>query len=414
MPHATEGQLHALLDGAKSAFEPGEFERISAHLETCADCQAKLETERSIRGDSMVLLDRALGGAIEAPPFAAILERAEAEDAGASTPRNVGPSSSGAGRRGPERLAWAATVVIALGAGWFGHALLRGGVEPMASAPAGELALEESFAAADEAVASTAEPVNVVDAAGPQEAAPQAPSSDVESEANARFRAQAETPAEQQLAEAMPPAPTSADPTAESADRLEIVAAPPRRLEADVAERENRPSTESPGERTAEVQLRQVQQDVPAAAVGRATAGSGDAAEGMAAFADDAGAWRSIRGEPERMLRIEGLDVLDYGIVQIEGVAHLGVRQRLPGGEVVRLVVLDETLGAEAQAADLADTPADADARRDADAAKAREPAGDAPVLNEVRAEVDGRRIQLSGPVAPDSLRSLVSRIRMP
>jgi len=114
MPHATEGELHAYLDGALAAIDPAGARELTAHLGRCADCAARLEEERAIRGRANELLDLALP-APTPPPFETLAGGA-------------GAGGTGGGRRrpAPERMAWAAGVVLALAAGWMGHAMLRG------------------------------------------------------------------------------------------------------------------------------------------------------------------------------------------------------------------------------------------------------------------------------------------------
>ncbi|HSM36401.1 MAG TPA: hypothetical protein VK837_08410 [Longimicrobiales bacterium] len=175
MPHADEGRLHAYLDGALHAEDPRAARALESHLETCADCQALLEFERAVRDEASALLADALPAAAGAPPpWEEILHRAgrgesvaaagsgaaasvaasaaasgaAAGDA-AATPHgggHAGVPQSGQDRRphrgfawlpaGP-RLAWAASVVVALGVGWWSHAAL--GADPFRpSAPTGE------------------------------------------------------------------------------------------------------------------------------------------------------------------------------------------------------------------------------------------------------------------------------------
>jgi len=150
MSHATEGELHAYLDGALPAIDPAAAGRLAAHLDRCIDCQARLEEERSLRARAGELLGIALP-AVDAPPFETL------------------PGATGErGPRGarPRRLRWAASVVVALGAGWMGHALLGGdpGVAPPETAmsevaapgPRGEAPRDE--APRDEAPRDAASP----------------------------------------------------------------------------------------------------------------------------------------------------------------------------------------------------------------------------------------------------------------
>jgi hypothetical protein len=114
MPHVDEGLLHAYLDGALDALrEAGALphgttrESIDAHLALCADCRALLETERTIRTRAGAVLD-AVAPVVDVPPFSELFATRA--------------------RRAPRRrfpLAWAASVLLALGAGWIANEVFR-------------------------------------------------------------------------------------------------------------------------------------------------------------------------------------------------------------------------------------------------------------------------------------------------
>jgi hypothetical protein len=119
MPHVTDGVLHAYLDGALTALEHARelpagasAADVVAHLDACADCRARLDEERALRtAAGLVLADAA--NAFEVPPFEEV-----ARPAGQPRRRHrwVVPS------------AWAASVLLALGAGWWaGSSLLSPG-----------------------------------------------------------------------------------------------------------------------------------------------------------------------------------------------------------------------------------------------------------------------------------------------
>jgi hypothetical protein len=120
MQHVDEGTLHAYLDGAlaalaaEGALPPGVTRSgIEAHFRACADCSALLEAERRVRdGARNVLLDASV--TVDAPPFEMVARRGAAAAGSAALPvRRTLP------------LAWAASVLIAVGAGWWGSAALR-------------------------------------------------------------------------------------------------------------------------------------------------------------------------------------------------------------------------------------------------------------------------------------------------
>jgi len=98
--HVDDGQLHAYLDGE---LPQAEQWRLEAHLGECPACRGRLEEQRALIARASELLALATPPARDAPPF---------RPAMAQPPPPV---------RWPARqpLAWAATVVLALAAGWY-------------------------------------------------------------------------------------------------------------------------------------------------------------------------------------------------------------------------------------------------------------------------------------------------------
>lgn len=111
MPHVDEGQLHAWLDGAYPAGDR-ELLLIRTHMQECADCRNLLEQERTIRERAGEILNFANPVADDPPSFEQLSTRQRA----------VHPRRSRNG--GYARLAWAATVVLALGAGWLARGIM--------------------------------------------------------------------------------------------------------------------------------------------------------------------------------------------------------------------------------------------------------------------------------------------------
>lgn len=110
MSHVDEGALHAYLDGALDEYPLADAERIRAHLDACGACAARLEVERRVRSDAHAMLGLA-APVVDVPTF---------EELRAYVQRTAQQ------RRDTtriQRLGWAASVVLALGAGW----VLRGG-----------------------------------------------------------------------------------------------------------------------------------------------------------------------------------------------------------------------------------------------------------------------------------------------
>jgi anti-sigma factor ChrR (cupin superfamily) len=160
MSHVDDGALHAFLDGALEALPPEEAARIRDHLAACPSCAARLEEERSIRAEASTILADAMPALDGLPTFEELRAQAAAR----------GPSQADRSSGRLQKMAWAASIVLALGAGW----MLR-----QATAPSGALqrALEGSRAPGAVAVpilelerardASTGEELAEAEAAAP-------------------------------------------------------------------------------------------------------------------------------------------------------------------------------------------------------------------------------------------------------
>jgi hypothetical protein len=112
MPHVEEGQLHALLDGAY-AHDSQEARDLRTHLDECAHCRAQLAEATALRDRAASVLHAARPRSEEMPPFELLLQRAAEQK---TQPRRIAT---------PYRLAWAASIVLALGVGWFGSDMAR-------------------------------------------------------------------------------------------------------------------------------------------------------------------------------------------------------------------------------------------------------------------------------------------------
>ena len=109
MWHVDEGALHAYLDGALDSLPASEAARIREHIASCPACGARLEEERALRAEAEAILSGAAPDAGPLPPFEELRAMARAR------------RRTGSGSR-LQRLSWAATIVLAMGAGW----MLRG------------------------------------------------------------------------------------------------------------------------------------------------------------------------------------------------------------------------------------------------------------------------------------------------
>lgn len=129
MPHISDGDLHAWLDGAISE-ESAEHEAFRVHLESCPECASRLDDARQLRAGADDILASALPRG-SAPTFEEIRLRAGDSDEDVSV-ASTGPGRLRRGWVSAQRLGWAATVVLALGAGWIGRAVLveKGWTDP--------------------------------------------------------------------------------------------------------------------------------------------------------------------------------------------------------------------------------------------------------------------------------------------
>ncbi len=125
MSHIDDGLLHAYLDGALHAEDPAEAERVERHLAVCDDCRARLETAQRLRMEADLLLEAATPAELDMPPFEVIAARAASTDT--SPNGDAGANTRIANRRRrlnvTRTLAWAASIVLALGMGWWAREL---------------------------------------------------------------------------------------------------------------------------------------------------------------------------------------------------------------------------------------------------------------------------------------------------
>ena len=122
MRHIHDGELHAFLDGALDLLPEGRGEEIREHLAECSACRERLQDEGAIRDEAGALLGEPDLSSVSLPSFEELRQLAEAP----VPPAGDGAESEAATRtphRGPLKglpLAWAATIILALGVGWMG------------------------------------------------------------------------------------------------------------------------------------------------------------------------------------------------------------------------------------------------------------------------------------------------------
>lgn len=380
MSHVADGELHAWLDGALEHEAPEEAARVATHLEACSDCRARLERARALRERADELLGAAAPLEAGLPPFEEVAARARARGGGEAPAAQGGSRSEGAASpwsrwNGPLRtLAWAASLLLGVGIGWAGRAAWQSGpeqggvvatAEPAPAEPA-EAFEAPSRAAGDRAAGTPADASGEArgesDTVAGEKLARVAPTGVAEPEP----AAESETLRQERPAEAGAPAAEEArlrdaDRSSERAEaaRVELDEALPAREAV-------RPSVDVQG----------LGADAPAAAAGRGDAG---APVWVPAAPADAARW--VGGS---LLAVEGLALEDQAVSIADGRPVARVRQRLPSG---RLLEVRMRPASEARA-NLEDAASGAWTR------------------------VDGLEVRLRGPVAPDSLAVLVSRLR--
>jgi hypothetical protein len=116
MQHVADGILHAYLDGALDALaDAGELPNgataadVRAHFDECADCRARLDEAREVKARAGRVLQDAGSVVVDMPPFEVV----------------TGSARTQRGRRSWLPLSWAASVLLAVGAGWWGNEIRR-------------------------------------------------------------------------------------------------------------------------------------------------------------------------------------------------------------------------------------------------------------------------------------------------
>lgn len=351
MSHVDDGMLHAYLDGALSALDAVRVER---HVADCAACQQRLDAARVLVQRAARLLEWASPPADRAAPPLAELRPY-------SAPRWRVP------------VAWAATIVIALGVGVYGGQLVLG------VRPAQVETKEELGRSRDAEVDRRAAPITVM-ADSPTAIAAAAPAeSERAAPAPVAPAPVAQAPAAGITTAAVPSRDTAAvnqlaDATAKARVDSAGAAALGARQEAPagVAAAAPAPQRESDSLRRYTLNTAQTAERRAATVAAPAAAGAGAPAT---ITADSA---RVLLGTAPLALPdypVTGIRVRDGAVV----VEHV-----LPPGRVIRLVQR-RVAGADEQAA----------------------PAGDA-----LARYADGLRVEISGPMAADSLSMLLGRAR--
>ncbi len=145
MSHLTDGQLHAFLDGSVEALDGATLSEAGSHIAACDDCGARLEAARLVRDEAVSLLGTAAPSSFSPAPFEELERRAARVDPGSASEPTSGRSAMSRRLFGrPGSLAWAASLTVALTAGWLARGTVGSGMldRPAVVAPSESIALQ--------------------------------------------------------------------------------------------------------------------------------------------------------------------------------------------------------------------------------------------------------------------------------
>ncbi|MDH3497279.1 MAG: hypothetical protein OER21_10970 [Gemmatimonadota bacterium] len=376
MPHLDDGHIAELIDSAGAA--GGTDRAVAAHLRECAACRERVEEARALAAEARRILARAVPSGRAAsvvPPFDEVLVRA-----GHAAPRR---------RRGvPWRgLAWAATVVMAVGVGWYARGELLGPTGSLREAGDAVAPMARLERTGDDRAPSSLDTLPAAAAGRSSVAATPAPARALASEPTARVdRDEAAAPGGTRGA--VVPAESALVPPRQ--ERQPAAAEAPRPAPAPQREERARLQTEN------EVADRRV---VGLVAPQAAKAGAAD--QVAVAFR-----WQPVTTtEATRLLGREPLVVRAYPVLDVSvlGDADSVVRVRQASGDSTVLELL--------QWRDVAPTTRAREAGPEAD--RGRDARALPPFIgNEARATVGGLRVVARAALDVDSLRVLLAGLR--
>ena len=395
MPHVDDGQLHALLDGA---FDDREARSLHAHLETCAQCATRLEQERALRERATGILAAAQPMRLATPPFDAVLQQARQRPT-----RNLFWAA-------PARLAWAATIVVALGVGWFANDLLRLDNARREQAAEG-FSAPPPAAPAPPPSAEPAQPPAANDAAGAQAGTFRKENEKLVREERS-LMAKERAAAEPQAAPPPRPAAVAADSSPLRSNRAlnlqEVVVTGSVSPRADSSQRFRMSQTVTQqGGAGRGAPATQQQAPVQAQAqVGQQLAAKSEAVRWETMSAEQAQARTG-----QKVLLVPGLRVLDISVGVVGNTFQIRSAQELPGGEILTVVqqrilpVPPQPAGAAVANDQVARRAAEGERNQNRDAL---DRVSDGPIV----VQRDGLTLTGRAAIAQDSLRALLLRAR--
>ena len=150
MSHIDDARIEAYVDGAYDVLGPDLVDEIERRIREEPDLAERVRAARAVRAAASEILGLAAPSPAAAPPFHELQERAErheaARDGGSA---GQGGSAGDGGRRWVRippvvGLGWAATIILALGVGWFAG---QSGAQPAAfeAADRDEVGQAEAF-----------------------------------------------------------------------------------------------------------------------------------------------------------------------------------------------------------------------------------------------------------------------------
>jgi putative zinc finger protein len=356
MSHVDEGTLHAYLDGE---LPPVERERVDTHLKGCPACQARLAEERALIERASKLLGMATPPERTMPPLQELRQ----------------PRLTWRLRR---PLAWAATVLLAIGLGW----IARGTIQQRA-APASP---------SDEARAFLRGPAPAPVADNPAATAPPDTRLATRGEPRSMDTSSKDRDAQHQLAVA---------PTTGAATNAVVTQESITVVTGALAHRNLDAAAQLPPSAPA-IAVRGARAPAPKAEAAQVATGSlyGSAARERAP-AIMSSEWPLIARQPAR-------DVLGVEPVVIPGFAVRAYRRNPAAREIVVEQITDA-----GTAISLIERRVDSFDYRRADSAVADESRAMAKSVNERLARFVGLlRVEIDGPLTPDSLSSLLELAR--
>jgi hypothetical protein len=419
MSHLTDGQLHAYLDGSVEALDGATLVEARSHIAACDDCSARLEAARLVRDEAVSLLGTAAPSSFSPPPFEELERRAALVDPVHGSAGELPNGRSSVSRRDaasgrllwrPGSLAWAASLTVALTAGWLARGTVGTGMtdRPAVEAPSETVGLQDrqELYSLDQSALERSVDRDAGESLGGSVA-------DEGGDDEVTLRSLARRATERSVES---PSEPKEDRNAQAAAAPEFFAREGAETEADANRRRgdrvamDEAATETGGEEAAPTDDRPAAKMARADVAGRPPAGLG-AVEGTAD-------WQPVRREQAEVLlggnlkTVEGLPVLSVYARAAGATPEVWTAQQLASGHQLNL---RQTPLGDGRFGDLEEGGA-----KNERAEQAADPASEMEARPQQQAYyetlesllVDGFLIEARAPLSPDSLRALLSRLK--